>query len=202
LPAAVTETWGRGQRFGVVPLTDGRIYWFACATGSEGIGAGDDLAAVAARFAGWHAPIPRLLVGTRPETVLRHDIYDLRVPLSSYVDSPVVLLGDAAHAITPDLGQGAALALEDAVVLTAALADQPDNISAALTRYDLARRERTQRLVRISAHIGQVAGWRHPAAAWLRNHLIGLIPPGLFLRAADAALSWTPPTPHRLGSSR
>jgi 2-polyprenyl-6-methoxyphenol hydroxylase-like FAD-dependent oxidoreductase len=121
VPASVTETWGRGQRFGVVPLGDGRAYWFACVTGRPGTD--HDLAELAEQFAGWPDPVRQLLAATRPESVLRHDIQYLRDPLPSYVEDRVVLLGDAAHAITPDLGQGAALALEDAVVLTAALAD-------------------------------------------------------------------------------
>ncbi len=194
VPAAVTESWGRGERFGVVPLADGRVYWFAGVYGPEGTGAGHDLAALAERFAGWHDPIPRLLAATRPESVLRHDIQYLREPLPSYVDGRVALLGDAAHAITPDLGQGAALALEDAVVLTASLADRPDNVPAALARYDLARRERTQQLVRVSAQVGRIVAGCNPVTAWLRNQLVGLIPAGLFLRATDGALSWTPPT--------
>jgi 2-polyprenyl-6-methoxyphenol hydroxylase-like FAD-dependent oxidoreductase len=177
VPVAVTES--RGRRFG----------------------AGDDLAAVAARFAGWHDPVPRLLAATRPESVLRHDIQYLRDPLPSYVHGRVALLGDAAHAITPDIGQGAAVALEDAVVVTAALADQPDELPAALTRYDLARRERTQRLVRVSERVGRIAAGRKPVTAWLRDHLAGLIPAELFLRAMDGALSRTPPTTQPLRSS-
>jgi 2-polyprenyl-6-methoxyphenol hydroxylase-like FAD-dependent oxidoreductase len=63
-------------------------------------------------------------------------------PLPRYARGRIALLGDATHAITPDLGQGAALALEDAVVLTAAVADT-DDVAAALWDYDAARRPRT-----------------------------------------------------------
>ena len=60
----LTETWGRGQRFGIAPLADGRVYWFATTIAAEGVHVDDDLPAVADRFAGWHEPIPQLLAAT------------------------------------------------------------------------------------------------------------------------------------------
>lgn len=193
LPPAVTETWGRGLRFGIVPLADKRVYWFACASGPEGYGRDDTLSEVAARYAGWHEPIPRLLAATRPETLLRHDIHYLEDELPSYVRGRLVLLGDAAHAITPDLGQGAALALEDAVVLTAALTGHADDVPAALTVYDRARRDRTQRLVRASAKVGRVGQWRKPVAAALRDGLAALVPTSALLNLTADAFDWNPP---------
>jgi 2-polyprenyl-6-methoxyphenol hydroxylase-like FAD-dependent oxidoreductase len=121
-------------------------------------------------------------------------------PCAGHVD---VVVGDAfgpCRVDDPDT-QGAALALEDAVVLTAELAGRPDDPTAALTRYDIARRERTQRLVQISDRVGRLAGMRNPVAAWLRDNLAALIPPALFLRATDGAVSWTPPTPQLTGGS-
>ncbi len=73
--AAVTETWGRGRRFGIVPLADGKVYWYATASLPQGAHAGDGLADLAAHYRGWHAPIPQLLQATPPEVLLRHDIY-------------------------------------------------------------------------------------------------------------------------------
>jgi 2-polyprenyl-6-methoxyphenol hydroxylase-like FAD-dependent oxidoreductase len=107
VPASVTESWGRGQRFGIVPLADGRVYWYATAVGPSGTGQDESLSEVAARFSGWHDPIPALLAATQPDALVRHDIAYLREPLPSYVDGRVALVGDAAHAITPDLGRAA-----------------------------------------------------------------------------------------------
>jgi 2-polyprenyl-6-methoxyphenol hydroxylase-like FAD-dependent oxidoreductase len=104
-------------------------------------------------------PIPQLLSVTPPRALLRNDIYTMAAPLPSYRRGGVVLLSDAAHAMTPDLGQGAALALEDAVTLAiyAGHATSSDrDLDAALARYDEERRPRTQRLVRISASIGRI----------------------------------------------
>lgn len=195
VPESVAESWGRGERFGIVPLADGQVYWFATASGPLGTGSDDDLAAVTDRFAGWHPPIPQLLAATDPEKLLRHDIAYLRDPLPTYARGRVALLGDAAHAITPDLGQGGALALEDATVLVRALGDQPDDVPAALAAYDAARRTRTQKLVRVSAQVGRIAQWHDPAAAGLRNLLVGLVPAGAYLRSSEDTFSWTPPAP-------
>ncbi|UGT72064.1 FAD-dependent monooxygenase [Nocardia gipuzkoensis] len=196
-PHAVTESWGRGQRFGIVPLTDGRIYWFATASLQAGKApsAQGDFDALKRLFAGWHDPVERLLDATDPDTALTHDIYYLADELPSYVRGRAVLIGDAAHAITPDLGQGAALALEDATTLTAALAEVPDELEPALAHYDFARRRRTQKMVRTSAQVGKIGQWAHPIAAGLRNAVVGLIPTPLILRATAGALAWMPPTP-------
>ncbi|MBA2247332.1 MAG: FAD-dependent monooxygenase [Chloroflexia bacterium] len=193
LDAAVTETWGRGgKRFGVAPLADGRVYWFATATLPKGAHTDDTLADVAARYRGWHAPIPQLLDSTPPEALLRHDIYHLETPLPTYVVGRVALLGDAAHAVTPDLGQGAAQALEDAVTL-AAMATRQLDVPATLAAYDQARRPRTQRLVQVSWKAGRVAQWRNPLAVTLRNTLARLTPPSAYLRSMSDTFSWTPP---------
>ncbi len=127
---AVGETWGSGERFGITPLPDGRVYWFAVANGaatsavanqtSDAVSGVDE---VRRRFTGWHDPIPALLDATDPDTVLRNDIIELAAPLPSFVNGRIALVGDAAHAMTPNLGQGGNLAIEDAVTLARLVAD-------------------------------------------------------------------------------
>lgn len=80
----VTETWNGGQRFGLCPLADGRVYWFATASGREGAHLNDGIEQVRERFRGWHDPIPALLAKTANEALLAHDIY--------YVDPPLPAL--------------------------------------------------------------------------------------------------------------
>jgi 2-polyprenyl-6-methoxyphenol hydroxylase-like FAD-dependent oxidoreductase len=124
---------------------------------------------------------------------LRHDIAYLREPLSTFAVGRVALLGDAAHAVTPDLGQGGAMALEDATELTAALTREAQDGPRALVAYDAARRPRTQALVRASARVARVAQLAHPAATFLRDLAVRLTPAALYVRGSEPALSWQPP---------
>jgi 2-polyprenyl-6-methoxyphenol hydroxylase-like FAD-dependent oxidoreductase len=189
---ALTETWGRGRRFGMAPLPDGSLYWYATQSAPEGVHAADGIDDLAARFAGWPAPIPEVVRATRPGDLLCHDIHSLLSPLPTYVSGRIALLGDAAHAVTPDLGQGACQALEDAVTLAAFAARYADP-PAALGAYDRARRRRTQRLVRASARTGQIAQWRNPVAVGCRNAVARLVPAGAYLRSMSRTVAWSPP---------
>jgi 2-polyprenyl-6-methoxyphenol hydroxylase-like FAD-dependent oxidoreductase len=80
--------------------------------------AGWEVIAYKRLFGTWHEPIPVLLASARPQDVLRHDVAELAAPLPSFHHGRAVLLGDAAHPMTPNLGQGACQALEDAAVLS------------------------------------------------------------------------------------
>ncbi|TCC53381.1 monooxygenase [Kribbella capetownensis] len=161
------ETWGRGRRFGFARLIHGRIYWYATANQPAGRG-GDHAAVIAAEFGDWHDPIPKLLAGT--ENVLHSDIYDLGLPLVPFVQGRVVLLGDAAHAMTPDLGRGACSAIEDAGALARQLRETPE-VTTALSQYDAERRPATTKLVKRSRVIGRVGQLENPLVRALRDGL-------------------------------
>ncbi|MGI5526694.1 FAD-dependent monooxygenase [Streptomyces syringium] len=186
-------TWGRGAEFGHIAFADGRAEWHAVLNAPEGARFPDPLAEVRRRCGGWHAPIPALLAATRPEAVLHHDIKELVVPLPAYAVGRVVLLGDAAHAMTPNLGQGACQAMEDAAVLTAALATE-STVEAALARYDTERRPRSQAVARAARQAGRMGQQlSHPAAVTLRNAAMRLAPSGVTIRAILRHADWTPP---------
>ncbi|WP_433789092.1 FAD-dependent oxidoreductase [Actinoplanes sp. CA-252034] len=181
----VAISWDPGAEFGIVPLTDGRVYWFAAVNAAPT----DPDDGVPDRFRRWHDPIPALLAATG--TVLRDDLACLDEPLATYVHGRVVLLGDAAHAMTPNLGQGANQALEDAVVL-AAVADAPDGLAA----YDARRRPRSQQVARASRAIGRFGQQlEHPLAVAARNTAMRLTPPRLALRTMARYAGWRPPAP-------
>jgi FAD binding domain len=97
-------------------------------------------------FGGWHDPVPALLAATPPDALSRLDIDDLGGPLPTFRRGRCVLLGDAAHAMAPDLGQGANQALDDAATLVR-LTGTTD-LDRALDEYDRLRRPRTQRIAR------------------------------------------------------
>ncbi|GGM14319.1 FAD-dependent oxidoreductase [Streptomyces fumigatiscleroticus] len=179
-----SETWGRGERFGYAPLPDGRVYCFAVANAPRGA-TDPGLAGLRHRFATWHDPIPTLLTAATPETVLHHDLYELP-PLPAYVKGRVALVGDAAHAMTPNLGQGACQALEDAVVLARAVRGD-----GALIAYDHQRRPRTQMIAARARRIGTIAQWSSPAAVALRNAALRCAPGAAFTRSLAPVLNWT-----------
>jgi 2-polyprenyl-6-methoxyphenol hydroxylase-like FAD-dependent oxidoreductase len=176
-------------------LRDGRVYWFAVATMPSGTTFVNEFDEVVRRFAGWHAPIAEILEATPADAVVRHDIHDLARPLRSFARGRTILLGDAAHAMTPDLGQGANQAMEDAATIARILepiaSDDDAAIASALTRYDALRRPRTQAIARQARRVGAVAHTRSPA---MRNALLRLVPPSTMAAGARRVQRWEPPT--------
>ncbi|ROQ26770.1 2-polyprenyl-6-methoxyphenol hydroxylase-like FAD-dependent oxidoreductase [Streptomyces sp. PanSC19] len=186
-------TWGRGAEFGHIAFTDGRAEWHAVLNAPPGVRHPDPLAVLRRRFREWHEPIPALLAATRPEAVLHHDIHELATPLPTFVSGRVALLGDAAHAMTPNLGQGACQALEDAVSLAAALAGASE-VGAALARYDAERRPRSQSVARAARQAGRMGQQlSHPVAVSVRNTVLRAAPDRATLRAILRHADWTPP---------
>lgn len=172
---AVSELWGRGLRFGVVPIAPDRTYWFAVANAPAGTpGPAPDLDALRARFSAFAAPVDEVLAATPPDAILHHDLADL-APLPRWTRGRIALLGDAAHATTPNLGQGACLAIEDGVTIARALA-VADDVPAALAAWAAARKPRADAVVAASRRLGAVARWSNPAAAWLRDALVAATP--------------------------
>ncbi|MQA10639.1 MAG: FAD-dependent oxidoreductase [Pseudonocardiaceae bacterium] len=188
----IATSWCMGREFGIVPLVDGRIYWYGAMPAPEGARDADEHAFVREHFA-WHSPIPELIDATPAADVLRHDIRYLRTPLGSYVHGNVALLGDAAHAMTPHLGQGGCQALEDAAVLVAACA-RFGTVTEALRHYDAERRPRSQQIARASYWSGRLGPQLvNPFAVALRNAGMRLIPQRAVARNLTRVCSWTPP---------
>lgn len=189
------ETWGAGQRFGIAPLPDGRVYWFATDNAPEGSDFLDEKEAVLNRFAAWHAPIREIIEATASSAIIRHDIYDLAAPITSFVRNRRVLLGDAAHAMTPDLGQGAGQAIEDAATLTLLLrgTKTDQEIDSALRDYDRLRRKRSQKVARKARRLGHIAQWESSPRVTVRSSLLRLIPNTIVGAAVGRVQNWHAP---------
>lgn len=158
-PAFIGETWGDARRFGMVPLPDGRVYWFSVANG-EPVASGEAHQWTRDNFGGWSSSISDVINGTDPAGVQPLPIESLSCRLSSYVRGRVVLVGDAAHAMSPNLGQGANQALEDVAALAGPLADVlrgKATLEAALARYDRKRRRKSQFVAAASDVLGAFA---------------------------------------------
>jgi 2-polyprenyl-6-methoxyphenol hydroxylase-like FAD-dependent oxidoreductase len=161
LPLDAWETWGQGLRFGLSPISGGRIIWYACWNGPPG-GDGDDhtKARLLERFGTWLDPIPAVIEATEDLSIC-NDIYD-RLPTWTWARGRVALAGDAIHPMTPDLAQGACQAIVDGVALAKCLADASD-VATGLRAYQKRRAGNaalTTLFARGSASIGQLKG-RH-----------------------------------------
>lgn len=189
------EVWGRGgRRFGALPLPGDRTYWYATANRPEGErapGPAAEHAALERDLGGWGAVVAAVLAATDPGSVLRHDVYD-RAPPASWARGAVCLLGDAAHPMQPNLGQGACQALEDAEVLGACLAAER-TVAAAFARYEAVRKHHVERVVAASRRVGRVAQ-ADGIVARIRDLGAGLVPATLVARSLKgfAAMSAGP----------
>ncbi|UXY34566.1 FAD-dependent monooxygenase [Streptomyces albidocamelliae] len=183
------ETWGRGHIWGTHPLQDGRVYAYAAATAPAGEKAPDDeRAELLRRYGDWHQPIPSVLAAARPEDVLRHDVHHIARPLPAHHRGRVALLGDAAHAMPPTLGQGGNQAIEDAVVLAHHAADLP--------AYTTARLPRTTAIARRAVRVARLDMAGNRAVVAVRDTAIAALSkagPTLVLRGFDGIADWRPP---------
>lgn len=190
-PHLLAVLQGAGPQFGIGPLGPDRCYWFASYPASAGSGPVDPSAArddLLRRYAGFAMGVEAILRATPPEAMLRTDLHD-RPPLARWSRGPATLLGDAAHPMVPTLGQGAATALEDAVVLARRLAAAPD-VGAALGAYERERVPRTGAIVRMAHGLARLSGWTNPAAVELRMLSLRLTPAFVMRRTVEKQIGY------------
>jgi 2-polyprenyl-6-methoxyphenol hydroxylase-like FAD-dependent oxidoreductase len=184
------ETMGPGVEFGHVPMGSEHTYWFATERAPEGATAAEsELAYLRRKHSSWAEPIPDLLAATDPAVVLRHDLYD-RTQAKIWARGPIVLVGDAAHAMRPHLGQGGCQGLEDAAIL-AAFAAGADNLSDAFARFAAFRQPRVRPLVRESALFGRIVNLRPVVLSAAAIRASVLVPESVLTRHLAAIASRT-----------
>jgi 2-polyprenyl-6-methoxyphenol hydroxylase-like FAD-dependent oxidoreductase len=180
LPAGELLDHRTGHRFGCMPMADGNVYWYASWPHRHGGHDGDLRGWLLGAFADWHPAVPALVEATAPDAVHVDELVRLASALPSLVAGRVALLGDAAHAMTPDLGQGGGLAFEDAVALGRELAGVQGaaGAAAALRGYDARRRRRTAAMLRASNRMNRLLTLTGPAGR-LRNRALRALPGGV-----------------------
>ena len=175
-PKRFSETWGTKGRFGIVPLKSDCVYWFATMSAPQ-----DDaetrnfgVADLRRNFQHYHAPVADILEHTTDEQLLWNDILDFK-PVEHYAFGNVVLAGDAAHAMTPNLGQGAGMAIEDAAVLTFCLS-RGATAEEAFHHFEQLRQKRVSSIVNGAFQLGKIAQSDSPLLSRLRNNLFRMMP--------------------------
>ena len=167
-----SESYGHGTRFGILRLGPGRIHWYAVANNSLRPADLPESAALRELFSGWHAPIPELI--EKAEGAICTRVQD-RISTLPWVVGRVAILGDAAHPISPNFGQGACLAMEDAVVLAACLKTH-SNLRRALRLYEISRYPRCLEVLFMSREAGRFAQFQNRALVRMRKQFIKLAP--------------------------
>jgi 2-polyprenyl-6-methoxyphenol hydroxylase-like FAD-dependent oxidoreductase len=152
------------------------VYWWTAHNAAEGelVEPARRKAHLLARFASWPFGLEQAISSTPSEAILQNDLVD-RAPAKAYARGPVVLTGDAAHPTTPNLGQGANMAIDDAIVLARALRDET-SIALACARYERERLPPTRQIVERSWSFGQMCRWQSPLAVSLRELMLRITP--------------------------
>lgn len=180
-----SEAWGPGSRFGIVPLKDGSIYWFAVVSAKQNDASLKAITRqqLAKRFEGYHEPVKQLIESTEEKSIIHNDLIDLE-PIKQFAFDRVLLMGDAAHATTPNLGQGACMALEDAAAIGKCF-ENTSNPVEAFRLFETKRIARTTRIVNTSWKLGKAAQLSNPVLRSLRNVLLKNIPKSAATKQSD-----------------
>ncbi|MFI9560334.1 FAD-dependent monooxygenase [Nonomuraea endophytica] len=187
LLAAIMVDRRTGANFGLFPLGDDLLYWYTD-TPQDGPPPSPEQGRreVLAMMAGWHPGVLKVIADTRAEDIHVDPIVKLAEPLTSYVSGRIALLGDAAHAMSPDLGQGASQAFEDAAAVTRHLTGaEPGEVVQRLLRYDAERRPRANRILLTAARQSRLTSLTG-TPAWVRDALLRLVPKRLATRQLAA----------------
>jgi 2-polyprenyl-6-methoxyphenol hydroxylase-like FAD-dependent oxidoreductase len=176
-PTRSQELWGTKARFGISAIGATETYWWCAYDGrADDV---EDPASTLRRLrrlaATFPEPMPSLLEHSQEGELIRAHLFDLR-PMPRWWRGNVVLVGDAAHATTPNLGQGGAQAIEDAYVLAEALSANASEVEQAFRAYERTRRPRADRVVAASWRIGKLAHVKSRAGRAVRDAAVRLTP--------------------------
>lgn len=184
-----SETWGKEGRFGLTPLVNNRIYWYACinSEAQNPIYKNYTVNDLYRHFKDYHQPIPQVLNETKDKDLIWNDIIDI-APIKHFAYDNILLIGDAAHATTPNMGQGACQAIEDVAVLVDEL-NQEQTVPVAFKNFEKRRLARTKYITDHSKRIGEIAQLDHPLLIAGRNTIMRLLPQQLAQYPIDKLLS-------------
>lgn len=162
------ELWGKGKRFGFVKMSETKIYWYALINkGKYKISLN-----LVDYFYDFHPLVLKILEATSKKNIILNDINDL-YPIRKWYSENLCLIGDAAHATTPNMGQGACQAIEDAYIIGKLLKENKD-FNAVFAKFQNIRRKKVDYVVGTSWQIGKISQWEK--GSLLRNFMMRLNP--------------------------
>jgi len=189
-PTVYVQLYGRGSTFGIFPIGS-QISWYGTMMTAEGGTKGTSAEwkrEALEQFKDWYEPV-RAVIQATPETgFVRQDIYD-RVPIDVWGKGRVTLLGDAAHATTPTLGQGGCMAIEDAVVLARNVTQGPD-IPSSLLRYAEQRKGRANGIVRQARRHGVLYHASNPLLGTVRDVFLKRAPVSIAMKEVEKLMGY------------
>ncbi len=170
----LNELWGKGKRFGFVAIAKNQYYWYALANFKRNHREEFKGIELADFYSGFHPLVPEIIKSTSRENILTNEMADLK-PIKTWYNKNVCLVGDAAHATTPNLGQGACQAIESALVLSNCL-NKCKTFENAFKQYQDIRRSKAVNVVNTSWKIGKLAHLENSLAVKLRNYILKITP--------------------------
>lgn len=177
------EAWGKGKRFGFVKISDKKVYWYAVV--NEKLMKNNSN--ITELFAAFHSEFLQIISETPKENIIFNNITDLQ-PITKWHNEKVCLIGDAAHATTPNMGQGACQAVEDAYVIGRLFA-QGKSVEEVFAQYEKLRMKKAHFIVNASWKVGKVAHFENSIAIWFRNTLFKVLPKSVNEKQLDSVLN-------------
>lgn len=174
------EAWGKGKRFGFVKISEKKVYWYALVN-EQNYKLHHHLSEI---FSEFHPLIVHILEATSEENIILNDINDLS-PIPLWYSDNLCLIGDAAHATTPNMGQGACQAIEDAYIIGRLLEENRD-FNAVFEKFQKIRRKKIDYIVDTSWKIGKISQWEKGNT--VRNLLMRLIPESTNQKLAEKVI--------------
>jgi len=182
----LNEMWGFGKRFGFVHVDEKTVYWFALANYKNDYKTEFNEVDLPDLFSGFNPVVSKIIGSTDKDDILTNEMIDLK-PISSWTNQRICLIGDAAHATTPNLGQGACQAIESAYVIAKCLAEN-DDYSIAFKKYENIRMKTAVEVVNTSWRIGKIAHLENRVGVKLRNFVMKSIPQKMVQKQSTSIL--------------
>ena len=168
----LNEAWGKSERFGFVQIAENKVYWYALKSFKKNKNE-FSINHLHQYFNDYNSIVKEIIDSTKKEHINTAEISDLK-PIHIWHKENVCLIGDAAHATTPNMGQGACQAIEDAFVLSECL--DKYEIDRAFSEYQKLRLPKAHQVVKSSWVIGKMAHLSNPILIGLRNQMLRLMP--------------------------